>query len=228
MNKGRHARYSFDQKLQTLQDETLALGQMVDKALGTSVETLTGRDVAGAQLLMAYTCLINNKRAAVEAETLSLIATQQPVAGDLRTLIAVLEIAAELQRMGSYAAGIAQTTITLRENDLPQPILEIMPNMVEKAQNMLRQSLLAFAQRDVVLARAIPPQDDEVDYFYNQVYQVLLAAMRSDPYPHTANQAARLSLVAHNLERTADRVVNICEWVVFVVTGEMAELNVHP
>lgn len=219
-------RHSFDQKLQTLQGETLVLGQMVEQALGASVGALTGRDVAGAQRLMAYTCVINNKRAAVEAETLSLIATQQPVAGDLRTLIAVLEIAAELQRMGSYAASIAQTTITIRENALPPPIVEIIPNMAEKAQGMLRQSLLAFAQRDVVLARAIPAQDDEVDHFYNQIYQVLLAAMRSNPRPHTANQAARLSLVAHHLERTADRVVNICEWVVFAVTGEMAELNV--
>jgi phosphate transport system protein len=219
-------RHSFDQKLQTLQGDTLALGQMVDQALGTSVGALTGRDVAGAQRLLAYTCAINDKRAAVEAETLSLIATQQPVAGDLRTLIAVLEIAAELQRMGSYAASIAQTTITIKENALPQPIVKIMPNMAEKAQDMLRQSLLAFAQRDVVLARAIPAQDDEVDYFYHQIYQVLVAAMHSDPHLHTANQAARLSLVAHHLERTADRVVNICEWVVFAVTGEMAELNV--
>jgi phosphate transport system protein len=221
-------RHSFDQKLQTLQGETLALGQMVDQALGAAVEALIGRDVARAQLLIAYTCGINDKRAAVEAETWSLIATQQPVAGDLRTLIAVLEIAAELQQMGGYAAGIAQAAITMRENALPQPIVEIMPKMAEKAQDMLRQSLLAFAQRDVVLARAIPLQDDEVDYFYNQVYQVLLATMRSDPSPHTANQAACLSRAAHYLERTADRVLNICEWLVFAVTGEMAELNDYP
>jgi phosphate transport system protein len=219
-------RHSFEQKLQALQGQALELGQMVDQALGASVETLTGRDVAKAQSLMADACFINRKRLAVEIETLSLIATQQPVAGDLRTLIAVLEIAAELERMGSYTANIAQTAINLEEISLPKPFLEIIPNMVEKTRDMLRQSLLAFAQRDVALARAIPPQDDEVDYLYDQVYQVLLAVMRADPYPHIANQAAHLSRVAHYVERTADRVINLCEWVVFAVTGEMAELNV--
>jgi phosphate transport system protein len=219
-------RHSFEQKLQALQGQTLELGQMVDQVLGASVETLTGRDVAKAQGLIANTCFINGKRSAVEAETLSLIATQQPVAGDLRTLIAVLEIVAELERMGSYAASIAQATVNLGQASLPEPFLQIIPDMVEKAQDMLRQSLLAFARRDIVMARAIPPQDDEVDYLYNQVYQVLLGVMRADPYPHIANQAAHLSRVAHHVERTADRVINICEWVVFAVTGEIAELNV--
>jgi len=219
-------RHSFEQKLQALQGQALELGQMVDQALGASVETLTGRDVAKAQGLVADTCFINSKRLAVEIETLSLIATQQPVAGDLRTLIAVLEIAAELERMGSYAASIAQATVNLGQASLPEPFLQLIPDMVEKAQDMLRQSLLAFAQRDIVMARAIPPQDDEVDYLYDQVYQVLLGVMRADPYPHIANQAAHLSRVAHYVERTADRVINICEWVVFAVTGEMAELNV--
>lgn len=216
-------RQTFDQKLQTLQTEVQLLGHMVDSALGTAVEALLDQDLPRASQLLSDNCLIVGKRAALETETLSQIATQQPVAGDLRTLVAVLEVAAELERMGGYAASIAQTTLHLAEQPLPDPFPAIIPRMGECGRTMLRQALLALAQRDVALARTIPAHDDDVDRLYTEIYQALVTVIKSDPA--TTHQVSSLSRVAHNLERTADRVVNICEWVIFAVTGEMKELN---
>ncbi len=216
-------RQTFDQKLQTLQTEVLLLGGMVDTALGAAVEALLGQDLPRASQLLSDNCLITGKRATLEAETLSQIATQQPVAGDLRTLIAVLEVAAELERMGSYAASIAQTTLNLAEQPLPDPFPLIIGRMGHCGREMLRQALQALAHRNVALARTIPAHDDDVDRLYTEIYQALVMVIKSDPA--TTHQVSSLSRVAHNLERTADRVVNICEWVIFAVTGEMKELN---
>ncbi len=218
-------RQTFDQKLQWLRGEVLDLGYLVDQALTISVTALTQQDVTRAKHFLADACCsINKKRSAIETETLSLIATQQPVAGDLRNLVAVLEIGAELERIGNYAASIAQTTMVMADEPPLEPFLTIIPTMLEKVRAMLGQALAAFERHDVILARAVPLQDDEVDQLYNQIYQELLAATKTDP--QAANQATSLSRVAHNLERTADRVINICEWTIFVATGEMKELNV--
>ncbi|MCK6629493.1 MAG: phosphate signaling complex protein PhoU [Anaerolineae bacterium] len=216
-------RQTFEQKLQTLQTEVLLLGDMVDTALGAAVEALTRHDLTGAGRLVADNCFITQKRLAIEAEILSQIATQQPVAGDLRLLVAALEIAAELERMGSYAASIAQTTLSQAHQPLPEPFLSTLPAMGQKAREMLRQSLLALARRDIMIARAIPKQDDEVDRLYQEAHQALVVLLKTDT--QGAGQATALSRVAHNLERTADRVLNICEWVIFAITGEMKELN---
>lgn len=216
-------RQTFEQKLQTLQEEVLLLGQMVDTALGAAVEALTRHDLTSAGRLVADNCFITQKRLAIEAEILSQIATQQPVAGDLRMLVAELEIAAELERMGSYAASIAQATLSQADKPLPEPFLSILPAMGQKAGEMLRQSLLALAQRDIMVARAIPKQDDEVDRLYQEAHQALVVLLKTDS--QGAGQATALSRVAHNLERTADRSINICEWVIFAMTGKMKELN---
>lgn len=216
-------RSTFDQKLLTLQDEVVGLGSIVDTALAEAVEALTEGDKRKAQQLVASACLISGKRAALETATLSQIATQQPVAGDLRSLIAILEIMDELEHMGSYATGIAQITLNLAGQPLLDPFPRIIPAMGQKARAMLRLALLTLAQRDAHRARAIPAEDDEVDHLYQEVCETLAAIIKSDP-SHMP-QAAYLSRAAHHLERTADRVVNICEWVVFAVTGEMKELN---
>lgn len=216
-------RQTFEQKLQTLQTEVLLLGDMVDTTLGAAVEALLRQDLPGASQLLSDNCLIAGKRAALEAETLSQITTQQPVASDLRTLVAVLEVAAELERMGSYAASIAQTTLNLAEQPLPEPFPQIIPRMGDCGRDMLRQALLALAQRDVALARTIPARDEDMDRLYSEVYQALVSVIKNDPA--STHQVSSLSRVAHNLERTADRVVNICEWVIFAVTGELKELN---
>jgi len=215
-------REAFERKLQRLQDEVLILGSMVENALVESVELLKRRDLDGATRLIAEDSGINRKRFQIEADTLVLIATQQPMAGDLRTLAAILEIVTELERMGDYAKGISRISLMIGEQPLLKPLIDL-PRMAQKARDMLHQSLDAFVRRDVDLARAIPPLDDEVDDLYNQVYRELLTYIMADP--RTIDQATQLLWVAHNLERTADRVTNICERVVFTVTGEMVEMD---
>lgn len=215
-------RQNFAERLQRLQDEVLVLGSMVEDALSESVELLKRRDLEGSKRLIANDRLINEKRFAIESECLVLLATQQPMAGDLRTLAAVLEIATELERIGDYAKGIARINLMMGEQPLLKPLIDI-PRMAVKVRDMLHRALDAFVRRDVALARAIPTEDHEVDDLYNQVYRELLTYMMADP--RTIDRATHLLWVAHNLERAADRVTNICERVIFTVTGEMKELD---
>jgi phosphate transport system protein len=217
-------RETFERELQRIQDEVLVLGSMVEKAIIRSVESLKRRDLEGARRLVAEDRILNEKRFAIEDDILVLIATQQPMAGDLRTLAAALEITTELERIGDYAKGIAKINLMMGEAPLLKPLVDI-PRMAEKARAMLHQALEAFVQRDVDLARAIPDEDDEVDALYNQVYRELLTFIMNDP--RTIDQSTYLLWVAHNLERAADRVINICERVVFTVTGELMEMDVE-
>jgi phosphate transport system protein len=218
-------RETFDRELQGLQEEILVMGSLVEKAIIESVKLLKQRDLDGARRLIAQDRrVINEKYYAIETEALTIIATQQPMASDLRTIAAVLEIAHELERMGDYAKGIAKITLMMRDEPLLKPLIDI-PLMAEKAQDMLHRALEAFINRDAELARAIPKEDDEVDALYNQVYRQLLTFMMDDP--RTIDRATYLLWVAHNLERTADRVANICERVIFTVTGKIVELDVE-
>jgi phosphate transport system protein len=217
-------RETFDQELQRLQDEVLVLGSMVEKAIIESVESLKRRDLKEAQRLIAEDRILNEKRFVIEHDALTLIATQQPMAGDMRTLAAVLAIISELERIGDYAKGISKINLMMGEAPFVKPLVDI-PRMAEKAQDMLHRALKAFVQRDVNLARAISEDDDEVDALYNQVYRELLIFMLNDP--GTIDQCTYLLWVAHNLERAADRVINLCERVVFTVTGELTEMDVE-
>jgi phosphate transport system protein len=215
-------RESFERELQRLQDETLVLGSMVENALTESVEILKRRDMAASRRLIAQDRLINEKRFAIENDAMVLIATQQPMAGDLRTIAAVLDITHELERIGDYAKGIAKINLMIGEEPLVKPLVDI-PRMAEKARDMLHRALEAFSRQDVGLARAIPAEDDEVDNLYNQVYRELITYVLADP--STIEQANYLLWAAHNLERAADRVTNVCERVIFTVTGEMVEMD---
>jgi phosphate transport system protein len=198
---------------------------MVEKAITRSVEALRSRDTATARVLEAEDVLINRKRFEIEEATLLQIATQQPMASDLRRLAAMLHIVTDLERMGDYAAGIAHICVEIGEQAHIKPLIDI-PRMADKAVSMLRRSLDSFIERDVAAAEAIAAEDDEVDALYQQVYRELLTIMLANP--RTIDQATRLLWVAHNLERVADRVQNICERVVFVVTGRMHELSRGP
>jgi phosphate transport system protein len=217
-------RETFERELQRLQDEVLVLGSMVEKAIIESVEVLKRRDLEGARRLIAEDRVLNKKRFAIEDEALVLIATQQPMAGDLRTIAAVLAIISELERIGDYAKGISKINLMMGEAPFVKPLVDI-PRMAEKARDMLHRALKAFVERDVDLARAIPDEDDEVDALYNQVYRELLTFIMNDP--RTIDQSTYLLWAAHNLERAADRVINICERVVFAATGKMMEMDVE-
>jgi phosphate transport system protein len=217
-------REAFERDLQGLQDEVLGLGSMVEKAIIESVQILKKRDLEEARRLIAEDRILNEKRFAIENDTLVLIATQQPMAGDLRVLAAVLAIISELERIGDYAKGISKINLMIGEEPLIKPLVDL-PRMAEKARDMLHRALEAFVQRDVGLARAIPDEDDEVDALYNQVYRELLTIIMANP--RTIDQATYLLWAAHNLERAADRVINICERVVFTVTGKLMEMDVE-
>ena len=218
------ARGKFEQDLLALQDEVIVLGSMVEKALGDAVGALQRRDLIAARRIILADRDVNAKRFAIEADVLALIATQQPMARDLRTLAAILEIITELERIGDYAKGISKINMMMGDAPLIKPLLDI-PLMQQKAQNMLHRGLDAFVRRDVELAQAIPREDDEVDNLYNQVYRELMTYIIANP--SCIEQANYLLWVAHNLERAADRVTNICERVVFTATGRMAELDTH-
>jgi phosphate transport system protein len=215
-------RESFDKELERLQNETLALGSMVEHAIIDSVDILKRRDMEGSRRLISRDHLINEKRFAIENDGMILIATQQPMASDLRTIAAVLDIIHELERIGDYAKGIAKINLMIGEDPLIKPLVDV-PRMAEKACDMLHRALEAFARRDVDLARSIPREDDDVDQLYNQVYRELITYILADP--GSIERANYLLWVAHNLERAADRVTNICERVVFTVTGKMVELD---
>jgi len=215
-------RETLDREIRHLQDEVLLLGSMVEQAMSNAVEALKKRDLVTSRKIHHDDLFINEKRFAIENAILVLIATQQPMAHDLRFLAAILEVITELERMGDYAKGIAKVTILLGGNNVEIPIREIS-NMSDLAVSMLHRALSAFISEDADLARTIPVEDDLVDELYNRVYRSLVASMIADP--NTIDSANYLLWVAHNLERMADRVTNICERTVFIATGELMELK---
>jgi phosphate transport system protein len=215
-------RQTFERDLRRLQDEVLALGSMVEGYIGFAIEALKRRDLNESRRLMAWDEQINQKRFAIEHGVLTLIATQQPMASDLRILAAMLEIITDLERIGDYAKGISKINLMIGEEPLIKPLIDL-PRMAEKGRDMLHRALDAFVRQDLELARAIPPEDDEVDALYNQVFRELMGLIIKDT--RVIDQATYLLWAAHNLERTADRVVNICERVAFTITGQMVEMN---
>ncbi len=215
-------RETLERKEKQLLDEVLVLGSMVEQATLDAVEALRTRNVEASRKVYAADEHINKKRFEIEEETLLTIATQQPLATDLRLLASILEISTELERMGDYAKGIAKINISMGEQRLLKPLIDI-PRMAQIGTGMLHRALEAFVNGDAEKARAIPKEDDEVDGLYNQIYRELLTFMFSDPT--TIDRANYLLWTAHNLERLADRVTNICERTIFVVTGEMSELD---
>jgi phosphate transport system protein len=215
-------RETLDRKTQELLDEILVLGSMVRDAILNSVDSLKKRDLKAAKKIYKQDKEINKKRFEIENEALILIATQQPMARDLRVMASILEIAGELERMGDYAKGIALINIRIGDDPLIKPLIDV-PRMAEITADMLHRALGAFVTNDPETARKIPKEDDKVDVLYNQVYRELLTFMIKDP--STIDNATYLLWVAHNLERTADRVINICERTLFVETGEMVEIK---
>jgi phosphate transport system protein len=216
-------RLTFDKQLQQLQDDMLELASMVEKATDRSVEALKARDRRQAERVVADDKEIDRKRYQIEESCINLIATQQPLARDLRLITAVLFIITELERIGDHAEGIAKITLMMPDEPLLKPLVDI-PLMADKACEMLRESIDAFVARDAQAAKRIAAEDDKVDAMYDRVYNDLLAYMISDPT--NIKRATYLLWVAHNLERIADRTTNICERVVFTVTGHIEEINV--
>lgn len=217
-------RKTFESEIAQIKDEILVLGSMVEQALLQAVEALKQRDVNASRRILDIDLQINARRFAIENQVVVLIATQQPMARDLRLLAAVLEIAGELERMGDYAKGIAKINLRMGDEPLLKPLIDI-PLMAQRGVDMLHRALTAFVSEDINLARSIPAEDDEVDNLYNQVYRELMVFVLQDP--KNIERANWLLWAAHNLERFADRVSNICERTLFYLTGEVVELNGH-
>ncbi|MBN2100023.1 MAG: phosphate signaling complex protein PhoU [Dehalococcoidia bacterium] len=216
-------RESFDRHLHELQDDLLVMGSMAEKALERSMESLKNRNLEMARQVIEDDVKINQKRFDIEEKCVELIATQQPMASDLRVIIAVLNIIVDLERIADHAEGNAKIAVMIGNEPPLKPLIDL-PRMNQKTLEMLRRSLDAFCNRDAEAARSICGDDDEVDNLYDQVFRELLTFMAEDG--RTITRATRLIWVAHNLERSADRVTNICERVAYLVTGKMSEICV--
>ncbi len=213
----------FELEIQEIKDEIIILGSLVEQAMLTSVEALKKRDMDLSRLVIAKDNDINQKRFALENRVMVVIATQQPMARDLRVLASCFEVISELERMGDYAKGIGVINIRMDDQPLLKPLIDI-PLMAQKGTSMLHRSLAAFVNEDADAARLIPREDDQVDDLYVQIYRELMTYILADP--SAIERANWLLWAAHNLERFADRVTNICERTVFVVTGELNEMGV--
>lgn len=216
-------REAYHKALKDVQDEVLKMSDRVGKALKDSIEALKQRDLETSKRIIREDIIINKMRFDIEDKCLLLIATQQPMAVDLRILAAVINIITDLERIGDHAEGIAKINIAIGEDSLVKPLIDI-PRMGEKGLSMLERCMRAFVDRDIESARQICNEDDEVDALYDQIYRELLLIMIENP--RTIQGATYLIWAAHNLERTADRVTNIAERIVFMVTGKMEEMNV--
>ena len=215
-------RKTFDTEIKQVKDDVLVLGSMVELGIIDSVEALKKRDIEASKRLFQADQEINRRRFEIENRLMIMIATQQPMAHDLRLLASIMEINSELERMGDYAKGISNINIRMGDAPLLKPLIDL-PRMAQKGADMLHRALTAFVNEDVETARRIPPEDDEVDELYKQVYRELMTIIIGDP--KTIERANWLLWAAHNLERFADRVTNICERTVFIVTGELHEFT---
>jgi len=215
-------RKTFENEIQQLKDEIILLGSMIEQSIIESVDALKKRDLEASKKIIETDAVINTKRFALENQVMVLIATQQPMARDLRLLASILEVISELERMGDYAKGIGVINIRMGDQALLKPLVDI-PRMAKIGTSMLHRALTAFVNEDVEAARLIPADDDDVDELYNQIYRELMTFVMEDP--KNIERANWLLWAAHNLERFADRVTNICERTVFIATGELNEIS---
>ncbi len=216
-------RAGLDLQLKMLEDDVVVLGGMVEKSIARALDALSRRDLEASEQVVREDDYIDSKRFEIEEKCIDIIATQQPMAGDLRAVVTILHVIVELERMGDYAEGIARISLLMGNEPTLKPLIDI-PRMAEKATTMLHRSLDALVNRDTVTALQVCSQDDDVDALYDQVYRELLLFMIEDP--KVIQRATYLLWVAHDVERIADRATNIAERVVYLVTGKMEEINV--
>lgn len=213
-------RVEFNRSLQKLRDDVLKMGSMVCLALPRAIQALKNSDTDLAQQIISEDEAINQLRFEIEECCLLLITRHQPVASDLRTVLAATNIALELERMGDHAKGIAVIVQNMQGKPPLKPLIDI-PRMADISCDMLHQSLQAFLEGDAGLAQAVVERDEEVDQLYAQIFRELISFIVEDPAVVT--RATFLLFAAHNLERVADRVTNICERVIFLSTGRLEE-----
>lgn len=215
-------RENFDRELGELKQKLFQVTEMVRKNLRASIVYLGERDMKGAGLIIEADEIVNLKCLEIEEQCLDIIATQQPVATDLRLLFSILTISNEIERIGDYAKGISRISLKMGPEELIKPLVDI-PRMEEIAGKMLYDAIRAFTEDDEQAAREIPTRDLKIDVLYNQIHRELLTFVLQKP--GNIEQTMMLDWVAHNLERVGDRVINICERTIFTVTGLPVDLN---
>jgi phosphate transport system protein len=215
-------RHSFDQQLSALQQDVVRMGSMAVQAVDTAIRALAERDLGLCDQVMALENQIDKLNIDIESRAIQLLALQQPMARDLRTIAGVLRIIADVERIGDYAVDISRQARALADEPLFKPLVDIprMANLVEK---MLHDALDALVRRDRELAMKAVRQDDEVDHTYKSLHQELLQYVQHDP--RLARQAISLLLVGTYLERMADHVTNIGERIWYMETGQLKELH---
>ena len=216
-------RITFERELQQQQEQLLAMGSEIEENLVKVITLLTRHDVKGAKQMVQADEWVNEQRIAILMNCLTIIATQQPTGRDMRLLAAIMEIAGELERIHDYVKGIARISLLIGEQPLPDFLAEILPPMAEKSADMLHRAMDAFVRRDAALAREIPADDDVVDTLFKQAHRGIAEYIMADPL--VVERANFLQWAAHNLERSADRVTNVCEWIVYLTTGQYAEMD---
>jgi phosphate transport system protein len=213
----------LDQTISSLKQEILEIEKMVSIATTDAVAALIDKDLDKSKQVYLGDQAINAKRFTVENECLIVIATQQPLATDLRVLASILEIVTELERMGDYAKGIAKINMITKDSSHNLPIINRLKEMAEITVGLLHRAVEAFVAVDVDTSRSLPEEDDAVDAIFNEIYTGLVENMMEDR--SLVAYANHMQWAAHNLERMSDRVTNICERTIFVGTGEMNELE---
>ncbi|MCK5235772.1 MAG: phosphate signaling complex protein PhoU [Deltaproteobacteria bacterium] len=217
------SREVYHKELKKLEKEVVKMAGMASTAITDSIKALKDRDIKTSEAIIKNDININVMRYEIEEKCLELIATQQPMAVDLRTLAAILSVITDIERIADHGEGNAKISLLIGDSPVVKPLIDI-PRMTEIAISMLDRCVTAFIERDAEAARDICAEDDKVDELYDQVYRELLLLMIENP--KQIEGATYLIWVAHNIERVADRVTNIAERVVFMVTGKMEEINV--
>jgi phosphate transport system protein len=218
-------RSAFDRQLRMLENDVLRAAELVETQLVDAVNALQRQNIRAAQRVEAFDVTINRLRYEIEEQAYALLALQQPNAGDMRRIVAAVSIATNLERMGDYAAGIAR--LVMRMTNAPTTVhVAAFDEMARLATENLRDVMNALSTGDVALARRVVRRDEEIDQRHKAVYDQLIQTMIDDT--STVEQATMLLWVSHNIERFADRICNICERVVYMVTGDLHEPRPEP
>jgi len=215
-------RQSFDVELESMHHDLIRMGSVVEKQIDDCITALLRQDGEMAQRIIDDDDIVDKMETDIEEKCVKLIARQQPLAIDLRRIFTTIKIVTDLERIADHAVDIAKVTIRIKDEKYIKPLIDI-PRMAEIVQGMIRDSLDSYVKLDTNMAETIGKRDDEIDGIYKQVFRELLVFMMEDP--KTITQATQFLFICKFLERIADHVTNICEWTVYLVTGEYKDLN---
>lgn len=215
-------RHAYEEQLDVLHRKLMSMGMLVEEAIHKSIKSLVERDVQLAEEVIVKDSMINELEHEIESGCFRLIALQQPVGSDLRRLGTMLKLVTDLERMGDHAVSISKTTRRMMAEPYVKPLIDI-PLMADHVKAMVRDCLNAYIAVDQEAAKEIAARDDIVDKLFSTIFRDLIEVMTKNS--HAISQGTHLLLVAQYLERVADHVTNICEWIIYMSTGKMTDLN---